>query len=410
MTVRDKTWGRFAGQAVVIGAVVFGAVRIARALDGRPGVSPRTYFTISGRLTGVSGTSPGLTFLFHKGASTCTPPTSSESYDPATSSYSAQVDYSMGTGCSPGFFDGGDITVDVSTGGMVVVRGQPVNPVPYAQFAAVAGSVGTSDCPMGYTLTSDPAFTGDMRLCQRHRTDGTVYDEVVRVGVGASAFWIDRYEASVWAVSDGSTGQHFLSVGDFDAASFPPNGQWTTPLFALSCATVTPAAHITWFQAQASCRSAGKKLPNGEEWIAAARGTSDPTMPSTGLGGLCVTMSSTGVQQTGGRTGCQSAWGAQDMIGNLEEWTSEWYAGLATSSDSTSSGIWPTGYNNDGTINIVTSVGGVTGTLANLPGAALRGGYYNSGTSAGVYELNLAQSPVSGSNDPSDGFRCMIPR
>ena len=300
----------------------FAGVYAAHAGPGVPGVSPRTTFTISGRLTGVSGTLPGLTFVFHKGASTCTPPTSSESYDPATSSYSAQVDYSMGTGCSPSFFDGGDITVDVARAGTPVVMGQPINPVPYAQFAAVAGSVGTSDCPVGYTLTSDPAFTGDMRLCQRHRTDGTVYDEVVRVGVGASAFWIDRYEASVWQNADG-TGSRYGAASTADyPPSFPPNGQATILVYALSRTGVAPSGNITWFQAEVACRATGKRLPTSPEWMAAGRGTVDPgAWP--GSGGQCLTMASS-QRITGMGTLCQSVWGAQDQIGNMHEMVSDW--------------------------------------------------------------------------------------
>ena len=45
---------------------------------------------------------------------------------------------------------------------------------------------------------------------------------------------------------------------------------------------VRPATNITWFQAQAACRLAGKHLATDEEWLAAASGTPDPAMGNDG--------------------------------------------------------------------------------------------------------------------------------
>ena len=123
-------------------AVFLAGVYAAHAGPGVPGVSPRTTFTISGHLTGVPLGTPNLQFTFHKGTTLCVFPTT-DSVDPA-GNYTAQINYGSdadaGAGCNQGFFDGSDITVDVSTvGGTRIVSGQPINPVPYAQFSANAG-------------------------------------------------------------------------------------------------------------------------------------------------------------------------------------------------------------------------------------------------------------------------------
>ena len=69
-------------------------------------------------------------------------------------------------------------------------------------------------------------------------------DQVVKVGMGASAFWIDRYEASVWTTTDGpANGAQKFADGDDSSASFPKNGQVLTPLYALSVTDVVPGAY-----------------------------------------------------------------------------------------------------------------------------------------------------------------------
>ena len=71
-----------------------------------------------------------------------------------------------------------------------------------------------------------------------------------------------------------------------DYAPCADNGQnCADDIFAVSLAGVTPSARITWFQAQAACANAGKRLPTNAEWQVAVAGTPDPG-PDNGDDGL----------------------------------------------------------------------------------------------------------------------------
>jgi hypothetical protein len=72
-----------------------------------------------------------------------------------------------------------------------------VSPVPYAKYA---DTVGERDCPNGYAVESG--------VCKRGG------DEMVKVGRGMSAFWIDRYEMSVWSNAEGTGTQYGALMGD----------------------------------------------------------------------------------------------------------------------------------------------------------------------------------------------------
>lgn len=249
-----------------------------------------------------------------------------------------------------------------------------------------------ADCPFGYTRDqSEPKIV----LCKKGD------DEVVRVGTGQTAFWVDRYEASVWEKPDG-IGTQYPSVEY--PPTFPRNGQTTVPLYAASKAGVFPSGVLTWFQANEACRASGKRLPTGAEWLSAARGTLDPG-DSSGAGGSCVTNASpVRLRQAGGGSKCVSDWGAQDMVGNMWEWTEEWYA----SGDGTFSTRWPQGYGDDEIQNVRSAAQHGDKFTTGLPSATLRGGSLYSGTSAGIFAFALSQAPSAFNG--SFGFRCVVPR
>ncbi len=289
-----------------------------------------------------------------------------------------------------GVFDGSDVVVEVLVGNDTVITEQPMNAIPRAKYAGMRGS---PQCPAGYDRELG---TGEVMVCRRER------DEIVKVGVGAAAFWIDRFEAGVFADS-GATGQQYGTSADDYPANFPDDGDYSSPLFAVSASGVMPSRFVTWFQANEACRAMGKRLPTLAEWHRAVRGTPDRG-ESSGASAACVTAFDRPLV-SGSRTACRSAWGAEDMIGNAAEWTQLWQSTLGDASSA------PQSHGErhaDGTWNIVsqTLLGPAERELG--PAIAVRGGSYLDRLAAGVFALDFRHGPHWSGSEV--GFRCVVPR
>jgi len=240
--------------------------------------------------------------------------------------------------------------------------------------------------------------------------------------VKAGSVCIDKYEASVWQVPATNTAGNSnakliakikngtatlanltfggatqispfidenLSCSGAFPATFPNNGQWTAPLYAVSIPGVLPTVCATWFQAQQACGHSRKRLPSNAEWQLAVAGTQDPG-PDNGTTD-CNTASHAAVN-TGSRSGCVSSWGAFDMVGNLWEWVADW-APLSTAFPS-----WG-GFSNDSQW-----FAGASTTANHGPGALFRGGPFYGGTAAGPLAVSGSDQPTLSSG--AVGFRC----
>jgi formylglycine-generating enzyme required for sulfatase activity len=299
--------------------------------------------------------------------------------------------------CPSSLFDGSEVKIDIAVGGDLAVSGQPITSVPSAKYAE---QVGFPDCPLGYERDLS---TTNFIVCRFGS------DEVVRVGAKSTAFWIDRYEASVWEQPEG-TGKIYGPPGP-DAYPISQNGQLgaQSKAYAVSKAGVLPSASITWFQADVVCRASGKRLPTSAEWGFAASGTIDPG-ESPGTNGVCRTSGL--ARSTGQGSSCTSFWGAQDMIGNVAEWISEWFASPPSLGDNTPLFLrnWGPGHADDSTANIASIAGLISNQWTNggVPAGGLRGGYSGEGAGAGVFNFNLTLAPNNLYN--MAGFRCVIPR
>lgn len=291
---------------------------------------------------------------------------------------------------------------DVLTADSLNLNFQNIQTVLNAHEVAIA-ALGSPECPAGYvrdvSATSDPSAPSIV-LCRKGK------DELVKVGTGGAAFWIDRYEASIWSNPEGTGIEYGVTNSKEFPAGFPADGQYSIRLYALSVPQSPPSAHVSWFQADAACEASGKRLPTREEWLHAARGTRDPG-ESDGSFNTCVT-SASAARNTGLGQACVSQWGAQDLIGNLSELTAEWFATDYTDGSSVSWATWPgDSYARDAILGVA-SVAYDNGWIPGIPTVASRGGNYADAVGAGVFALNAANSPNY--QWGGIGFRCVVSR
>jgi formylglycine-generating enzyme required for sulfatase activity len=154
--------------------------------------------------------------------------------------------------------------------------------------------------------------------------------------VELSAFWID-----VYPVTNARFGLFLAAGGYDDPAWWHPDGWawrqkgrrrirqpamwgqggWDGP--------DQPVAGVSWYEADAYARWAGRRLPTDAEWEKAARGTDGRRYP-WGDDWPIAALANFGLQV--GRTtpvGLYAAgvspYGCHDMAGNVNNWTSDWY-------------------------------------------------------------------------------------
>lgn len=396
--------------AAAMATSITASVYIARA---QPGQSTRPELAFAGTLQGVK-TPTKLVFHFKKaGAEVC-----QAAFDSGpiaeNGGFRALVPLDK---CPADLFDGNDLTYDIDVGGTAgLVKDSQVGAVPYAKYA---DQVGYADCPVGYQKAPSSAERPNITVCQKGN------DQIVKVGSGPSSFWIDRYEASVWSDPEGTKGAQASATpfGVEDGlpnypGSFPANGQITNlanMLYAVSRARVLPSGNVTWFQANLACLASGKRLPSGQEWLLAATGTADPIDNNDGTNGTCLTSVPEGGKRRqtasdGAASQCASVWGAEDMVGNLWELTSEWYVTLGISTSIPKElHPWTSDYNKDATFNVVSSAISPPGSAAlGMPAAMSRGGSYKYGTDGGIFAVYLNDAPSQPFSQR--GFRCVITR
>jgi formylglycine-generating enzyme required for sulfatase activity len=204
--------------------------------------------------------------------------------------------------------------------------------------------------------------------------------------VKAGPVCIDKYEVSVWSSPTGGT-QYGTSSDNYPCDN---NGQNCTNIYARSVPGVTPSRFITWFQAQQALANSGKRLPTNAEWQLAVAGTPDP---GASPGSEDCNTSSAGPETAGQRTNCVSRFGANDMIGNLDEWVGDWDELQTPASCANYSA--GTGFTGDRVCI------GDDGTSS--AGALIRGGHFAAAGGAGALSIQATIAPFN--SDPSIGFR-----
>ena len=175
-------------------------------------------------------------------------------------------------------------------------------------------SRGSHDRPLAVTadMVEIPAGPFIMGYDHRWPDEGPMHDESID-----HAYWMDKYEVT------NETYRRFV-----EAAGRPSPNHWVGGAFAKGEERL-PVVYVTWYDADAYCRWAGKRLPTESEWEKAARGTDgrlfpwgntfDPkkaNSPQSGIGHL----TPVGTFPAG-----KSPYGLYDMAGNVWEWTASWY-------------------------------------------------------------------------------------
>lgn len=263
------------------------------------------------------------------------------------------------------------------------------------------------------TMTIGMALVATMA----HAQGATPLKKCAADAVISGTVCMDTYEASVWRVPGPTTinaalvqkiqqskataamlvagGATQLGVGAADDyAPCANDGQnCQGDVYAVSLPGVRPSANVTWFQAQAACKNARKRLPSNAEWQAAVIGTPD-SGPDDGTSD-CNTNGTFATVGTGVRSGCRSADGAFDMVGNVAEWVADWVPRSGVC------GGWSWG---PGT-SFVPDLQCFAGTVASgEPGALVRGGDFGMASEAGPFAIDGTAEPSSSSDGV--GFRC----
>ncbi|MBI5969639.1 MAG: SUMF1/EgtB/PvdO family nonheme iron enzyme [Deltaproteobacteria bacterium] len=129
-------------------------------------------------------------------------------------------------------------------------------------------------------------------------------------------FFIDKFEVT------NSKYKEFV-----DAKGKKPPAHWKGNAYPPHLAEL-PVVLINWQDAQEYCNWRGKRLPTEAEWEKAARGTDGRSFPWGNI--FDIKKVNTlgeygGMTPTGTFKDGVSAYGAFDMAGNAQEWTSDWY-------------------------------------------------------------------------------------
>ena len=197
--------------------------------------------------------------------------------------------------------------------------------------ASASGSGGGGVCdPMAHVLPNEGLVEASF--------DPGCPDGMVLV----TTFCVDKYEASlVYATTQSpQSWSPFFNPGSADVR-------------AVSIAGAVPQAYIDQIQAKSACEASGKRLCEDDEWLRACQGPGDLTYPYgdtrmpgvcndhrdehpaieyygtdadwiwSMLGNACIDQLHDSLDTCGERTGCETAEGAFDMMGNVHEWTAD---------------------------------------------------------------------------------------
>lgn len=158
----------------------------------------------------------------------------------------------------------------------------------------------------------------DRLLRHEHVPQDMVLDEKPRQTVALSAFYLDRHEV---------TNADYKKFVDATRYHAPLN--WQNGMYPPG-ATRHPVTFVSWNDAQAYAKWAGKRLPTAEEWEFAARGAQGLVYPwgnTFDTQRVNINQINKGVAPVGSFQDDVSPFQIYDMGGNVMEWTQSHYQG-----------------------------------------------------------------------------------
>jgi formylglycine-generating enzyme required for sulfatase activity len=187
--------------------------------------------------------------------------------------------------------------------------------------------------PFPFKLALAPGDSKDLPEVVRWKKDGSIM-----VKVPASEFWMGSSK------SDAEKPRHKVYLDTFYMDKY----EVTNTQYLAFCVDTDhrlpihlrrgmiqqgrerhPVNHVTWSDADAYCKWAGKRLPTEAEWEKAARGTDGRLYPwGSGWNARLSnnrTSPSESTMAVGSFPQGKSPYGALDMAGNVWEWTADWY-------------------------------------------------------------------------------------
>jgi formylglycine-generating enzyme required for sulfatase activity len=180
-------------------------------------------------------------------------------------------------------------------------------------------------CPERYDPKTDPLLNPPSRVIPNTTAVPGVQCEtnagLMRriIMADGTTFCIDVFEASLNGGSLGNAQQATLDTDDATDGS--------TTAAATVGLQEQPAAGVSFYQAEAACENAGKRLCTQAEWERACRGPQSLIYPygdavdEKACNGFFFYAESNPLR-TGSLDSCGSDFGVFDMSGNLSEWTS----------------------------------------------------------------------------------------
>lgn len=147
------------------------------------------------------------------------------------------------------------------------------------------------------------------------------------------AVWLDAYYIDKFEVTNGRYREFVRATGHRPPQHLkdPSRNLWQGTVIPDSIAD-RPVINVDWFDAEAYCKWAGRRLPTEAEWEKAARGTDDRRFP---WGNVEPTHKHLNFNQrwqgektlmpVGSYEAGKSPYGVYDMAGNVWEWVADWY-------------------------------------------------------------------------------------